>query len=212
MTDPRWHTYLVTDSSLCRSRGRSVVETVRLAVRGGVSAVQVREPAAGTRELCGLSVAVLGVLEGTGVPLIVNDRVDIALAVGADGVHVGQDDLPPQAVRRIAGRELLVGLSVHTVEQVSRAVTLPSGTLDYVGVGPVFATSTKPDAAPPLGVDGLRAVVAAAAGMPCIAIGGIHEPAVAAVRQTGVQGVAVVSAVCAAVEPLGAAAALRGSA
>jgi thiamine-phosphate pyrophosphorylase len=194
--------YLVTDSALCGPRG--VVETVRRALPGGVTAVQVREPRATTRELCALSRELLAVLAGTGVPLLVNDRLDVALAVGAQGVHLGQSDLPAQDAHRVAP-ELLLGLSVSTPEQVAAAPDW----LDYLGVGPVRATATKPEAAAPLGLAGTAALVAAAR-VPCVAIGGIGPANAADVRSTGVAGIAVVSAVCAADDPAAAAAALRG--
>ena len=196
--------YLVTDTALCGPRG--VVETVRRALPGGVSAVQVREPAATTRELCALSRALLEVLAGTGVPLLVNDRLDVALAVGAQGVHLGQSDLPAEDAHRIAP-DLLLGLSVSTAAQVA----LAPDWLDYLGVGPVQATATKPEAAAALGLAGAAALVAAAR-VPCVAIGGIGPANAAAVRATGVAGLAVVSAVCAADDPAAAATALRGRA
>lgn len=199
--------YLVTDSGLCGPRG--VPATVAAAVRGGVSLVQVREPGATTRELCTLVRAVQAVLAGTGVPLVVNDRLDVALATGADGVHLGQSDLPPLDARRLAGPDLLIGLSVSTAEQVTKACALPTGTLDHLGVGPVWATATKTEAAAPLGLAGTAALVALSS-LDCVAIGGIGPANVASVRATRTQGVAVVSAVCAAADPEQAAAALRG--
>lgn len=196
--------YLVTDRVLCGARG--VVETVRQALPGGVSAVQVREPHATTLELCALSRALLQVLDGTGVPLLVNDRLDVALAVGAHGVHLGQSDLPVGDARRIAP-DLLVGLSVSTPGEVASAPTW----LDYLGVGPVEPTATKPEAARPLGLEGTADLVRQAR-VPCVAIGGIGPANAAAVRATGVAGIAVVSAICAAPDPRAAAAALRARA
>ncbi len=196
--------YLVTDTALCGPRG--VVQTVRQALPGGVTAVQVREPQATTRALCALSRALLEVLAGTGVPLLVDDRIDVALAVGAQGVHLGQSDLAAEDAHRIAP-DLLVGLSVSTAAQVA----LAPDWLDYLGVGPVEATATKPEAAAPLGLEGTAALVARA-GVPCVAIGGIGPRNAAAVRATGVAGIAVVSAVCAAADPRAAAAALTGRA
>jgi thiamine-phosphate pyrophosphorylase len=197
--------YLVTDTALCGDRG--VVGTVRAALPGGVTAVQVRAPAATTRELCTLSLAVHEVLAGTGVPLLVNDRLDVALATGAEGVHLGQDDLAPEDARRLGGPGLLIGLSVSTLDQVSQAAALPPACLDYLGVGPVQATATKPEAAAPVGLSGTARLVAASP-LPCVAIGGIGVGNAAAVRATGVAGVAVVSAICAAADPASAAAAL----
>jgi len=197
--------YVVADTALCGTR--TVVATILSAVRGGATAVQVREPLATTRQLCQLAETVHHALAGTGVPLLVNDRLDVALAVGAEGVHLGQSDLPAMWARRIAGPDLLVGLSVSNLEQTAAANALPAGTVDYLGVGPVFATLTKPLAAPALGLE-LTARLAAGASLPCVAIGGIHTGNAAQVRATGVDGIAVVSAVCAAPNPEAAAAAL----
>ena len=196
--------YLVTDTALCGDRG--VVETVAQAVSGGVTAVQLREPRATTRELCALGRALLDVLDGTGVPLLVNDRLDVALAVGAQGVHLGQSDLPAQDAHRLAP-DLQLGLSVSAAAEVAEAPDW----LDYLGVGPVEATPTKPEAAAPLGLEG-TAALARQARVPCVAIGGIGPANAAAVRATGVAGIAVVSAVCAAADPRAAAAALVGRA
>ncbi|GAB3667273.1 thiamine phosphate synthase [Nocardioides korecus] len=203
--------YLVTDSTSCGDRG--VAETVRLAVRGGVTLVQVREPGLNTRDLCALTREVQEVLAGTGVPLVVNDRVDVAFAVGADGVHLGQGDLPPDVARRLLGSQALIGLSVSTTTQVAQAEALNSQgpVVDYLGLGPVWATPTKPEAADPLGVD-LAGALAASTDLPCVAIGGIKSANAAAVRATGVAGLAVVSAVCAATDPTAAASALRSGA
>ncbi|WP_432486874.1 thiamine phosphate synthase [Kineococcus sp. SYSU DK018] len=196
--------YLVTDTAMCGPRG--VPAVVGEAVAGGVSAVQVRGKGASDRDLLALVRAVQDVLRGTGVPLVVNDAVDVALIAGADGVHLGQSDLPAQEVRRLVGPDVLVGLSVSSVEEV-RAV--PAGVVDHLGVGPVHATGTKTDAAAPLGPDGVHAVVRAAAGTPCVAIGGLHAGNLHELRGTGVAGFCVVSAVCAAPDPRAAAAGLR---
>lgn len=198
-------TYLVTDTALCGQRG--VVETVRLAVHGGVRVVQVREPGASARELCALTRAVLAAVAGTGVSVLVNDRADVALAVGADGVHVGQSDLRPEHARRLLGSGAVVGVSVSTVAEAEQVLALAPGSADYLGVGPVYATPTKPEAAAPLGLDRTRRIVATAGDLPCVAIGGIDLVNVAEVRATGVRGVAVVSAICAAGDPRAAAAA-----
>lgn len=205
---PDLNLYLVADAGLCGARG--VVATVRAAVAGGATAVQVREPQATTRELCELAAAVHQALAGTAVPLIVDDRVDVALATGAEGVHLGQSDLPAAAARRIGGAGLLIGLSVSTLAQVAEADRLPSGTVDYLGIGPVFATPTKPLAAPPLGL-ALTAGIRRATALPCVAIGGIGTGNAAQVRATGVDGIAVVSAVCAAPDPSAVAALLAAS-
>jgi len=200
--------YLVADTGLCGDRG--VVSTVRAAVRGGATAVQVREPLATTRELLALAEAVHAALAGTGVPLLVNDRLDVALAVGAEGVHLGQSDLPVPHARRVAGPDLLIGLSVSTFDQVAQAQAWPPGTVDYLGVGPVYATATKPKAPPALGL-ARTAALAAAATLPCVAIGGITGGNAVSVWETGVAGLAVVSAVCAVPDPQAAAAELHAA-
>jgi thiamine-phosphate pyrophosphorylase len=205
---PDLSTYLVTDPDLCGRRG--VADTVLAAVKGGVTAVQLRDKDASARSLYDLTTSLLLALDGTDVPLIVNDRLDVALAAGAHGAHVGQDDLPVEEARRIAGPGLLLGLSVSTAEEMDAANALPSGTADYLGVGPVFSTLTKTDTSAELGVDGL-ADLCRRTEMPCVAIGGIHASNVAAVRASGVQGVAVVSEICTASDPAAAAAALGGS-
>jgi len=197
--------YLVLDSALCGERG--IVPTLRAAVRGGVSAVQVREPQAGTRQLCRIVETVQQALIGSDVALLVNDRLDVALALGADGVHLGQSDLPAAHARRVAGPDLLIGLSVSNLAEAQEAAALVAGTVDYLGVGPVFATATKPGAAPPMGLR-LTTEVCAVAPLPCVAIGGIGPANAAAVRRTGAAGIAVVSAICAAPDPEAAAAAL----
>lgn len=208
MTTLDLSTYLVTDPALCEPRG--VVETVRAAVDGGVTAVQLRDKDASARSLCLLTTAVLRALEGTDVPVLVNDRLDVALATGAHGVHLGQDDLHVEAARRLIGPDLLLGLSVSTEEEMTAANALPDGTVDYLGVGPVFATPTKTDAKDPLGIGG-TADLCRRTRLPCVAIGGIDADNVAYVRDAGVQGVAVVSAVCSAADPAEAVAALGGS-
>jgi len=197
--------YLVTDTALCGDRG--VVATVEAAVAGGVTAVQLRDPRATTRELYDLAVALRTVLDGTGIPLIVNDRLDVALAAGAAGVHLGQSDLPVRRARELGG-DLIIGLSVSTPDDVARANELPAGTVDYVGIGPVFATPTKPDAGQPLGVEGISALRAATT-LSAVAIGGITPDNAAKVVAGGVDGICVVSSICAAADPAAAARALR---
>ncbi len=140
------------------------------------------------------------------VPLIVNDRVDVALAVCADGVHVGQDDMDAADVRRLVGGAMIVGLSVTSVDEARCA---DPALVDYAGVGPVFATPSKPDAAPPLGLDGTRDACRVLR-MPAVAIGGIDAGNAAGVLATGVAGISVISAICAADDPEAAARALAG--
>lgn len=187
------------------TRGRPVREVVRAAVAGGVTAVQLRDKGDDVRAQVTEARALVALLQPLGVPLLVNDRVDVALAAGAGGAHVGQEDLAPEDARRLLGPGRLVGLSVTTPDEAAGLGTLPAATVDYVGVGPVFATPTKPDAAPPLGIAGLRAACAALAAsvpaVPAIAIGGIAAHNAAAMIAAGADGVAVVSAICAADDP-----------
>ncbi|MFN8080869.1 MAG: thiamine phosphate synthase [Kineosporiaceae bacterium] len=184
--------YLVTDTALCGEVG--VVATVRAAVANGVSLVQLRDPDADDAGFVALGRALVAELRGTGVPLIVNDRVHLAEAIGAAGAHVGQGDLDAAEARRVLGPDAVLGLSVQTLAHVETARGLGTA-IDYLGVGPVWAQDTKPDAAPPGGLNLLRDIVIASP-WPCVAIGGIGGERVAAVRRTGAAGVAVVSAIC----------------
>lgn len=190
--------YLVTDARLCGERG--VAATVAAAVKGGVSAVQLRDPEADDRTLFALGRSIQAELVGTGVPLIVNDRLDVAIRLGADGVHLGQRDLSPTTARRRLGPHAYIGLSVSRPEQLAH---IPDG-VDHLGVGPVFPQSTKPDADAPLGLDGLARIVGESP-LPCVAIGGIGPSRAAAVRRSGAAGIAVVSAVCGQPDPQAAA-------
>ncbi|SEP13547.1 thiamine phosphate synthase [Trujillonella endophytica] len=198
--------YLVTDTAL--SRPRTVPDVVRAAVAGGVTAVQVRDKDASRRELYELTLAVRAVLP-PGVALFVNDAVDVALLAGADGVHVGQDDLPPAEVRALIGPDRLLGLSAGSPAEMAAALALPPGTVDVVGIGPVWSTATKPDAGAALGPAGVAALGARAraAGLVSVAIGGIDAGNAAALG--AVDGVCVVSAICAAADPAAAARGLR---
>ncbi|SDQ36859.1 thiamine phosphate synthase [Quadrisphaera sp. DSM 44207] len=201
--------YLVTDTAL--SAPRAVPDVVRAAAAGGASAVQVRDKRASARDLLALVRAVRDALaDHPSVAVLVDDAVDVAVLAGADGVHVGQSDLPAEEVRALLGPQRLVGLSVGSAAEAAAAADLPPGTVDYWGLGPVWATPTKPDAAAPLGLDGLRALVAPArrAGVATVAIGGVDAERAPAVRATGVDGICVVSAVAAAADPRAAAARL----
>lgn len=195
--------YLVTDRGL--SRGRSTVDIVRAAVAGGVTCVQLREKSCGTREFVDEARAVRALLAGTGVPLIVNDRIDVALAVGADGVHLGQTDMRITDARRLTGPSMLIGISAECLEDAVRAQAEGA---DYIGVSPVFSTPTKTDTAPPLGLAGIAAIRAAVS-LPLVGIGGIGPANAAAVIRAGCDGIAVVSAIVSAADPRKAAAELK---
>jgi len=195
--------YLVTDQAL--TRGRSLQDIVAAAVAGGVGCVQLREKALATGEFLARAVALKRLLAPVGVPLVINDRIDVALACGADGVHLGQSDLPPEEARRLLPPHVFIGWSVETPEDVRRAASLP---VDYLGVSPVFATPTKTDTSPAWGLAGLRQVRAMTA-LPLVAIGGIHCGNAAEVLRAGADGLAVVSALCAADDPRAAAQAMQ---
>ena len=200
--------YLVTDTLLCAPR--SVPAVVAAAVAGGVTAVQVRDKTASRRDLLALTRAVQAVLAATPqVPLFVNDAVDVALVTGADGVHVGSDDLPADEVRALLGPDALVGVSTGSDAELDAVLALPGGTVDLVGIGPVWATPTKPDAGESLEPAGVRALAerARGAGLVAVAIGGIHAGRASLV--TGVDGICVVSDICAAADPAEAARLLR---
>jgi thiamine-phosphate pyrophosphorylase len=204
--------YLVTDTALCAPR--SVPEVVAAAVTGGVTAVQVRDKTAARRDLLALTRAVQAVLAPTPhVRLVVNDAVDVALLAGADGVHVGQDDLPADEVRALLGPDALLGVSVGSAAELDGVLSLPAGTVDLVGIGPVWATPTKPDAGAALGLEGTRELAARsrAGGLSAVAIGGVHAAAAAEVAATGVDGICVVSDICAAPDPAAAARILRAA-
>lgn len=197
------HLYLVTDEAAkCR---HSLLETVQRAVDGGVTIVQYRStnPDAGTcyRE----ALTIRDFLASRGVPFIVNNRIDLALALDADGVHIGQRDLPVPAVRAMIGPDRILGLSVSNADQL-RAVD--AALVDYLGMGPVFPTISKLNAPPVLGVDGFAAL-ASQSPLPVVAIGGLDAERARLVRATGAaSGIAVVSAICGAEDPEAAARAL----
>jgi thiamine-phosphate pyrophosphorylase len=202
--------YLVTDTELCRPR--RVADVVRAAVAGGVTAVQVRDKSASRRDLLALVRAVqASVADTPAVRVVVNDAVDVALIARADGVHVGQDDLPAAEVRALIGPDRLLGLSVSSRAELDAALALPAGVVDLVGLSPVWGTPTKPDAGPALGLAGIRDLspAARAGGLAAVAIGGISADRAADVAATGVDGVCVVSAVCTAADPAAAARRLR---
>ncbi len=177
--------------------GRTVVEVVRAALRGGAPAVQLRAKEETARETVELARALLGETRAAGALLLVNDRVDVALAAGADGAHVGDQDLPVADARRIVPPGFLLGRSADTPEEALRA---REDGADYVGVGPVYATASKDDAGAPVGPARIRAVVEAA-GLPVVGIGGIDASNAAEVARAGAAGVAVIRAVMAAEDP-----------
>ncbi|MDQ0615965.1 hydroxymethylpyrimidine kinase/phosphomethylpyrimidine kinase/thiamine-phosphate diphosphorylase [Microbacterium sp. W4I4] len=202
--------HLVTDAALCGERG--VVATVDAAVAGGVAVVQLRDKTATDAETVDLLVQLSQIIDGRAL-LVVNDRLPAVIdarARGArvDGVHLGQSDISVERARALLGPDALIGLTANTPAHLDALRALPEGTVDYIGVGVIRPTSTKPDHPPALGVDGFRAL-AASSPVPAIAIGGIGRDDVAALRDAGAAGVAVVSALCAADDPQIAARAFR---
>ncbi|MDL2192258.1 thiamine phosphate synthase [Cobetia sp. LC6] len=191
--------YLVTDPALCAERGLEA--TVMAAVRGGVSVVQLRDKYASDEEMIAQAIRLKALLDEYEVPLIINDRIEVALASGADGLHIGQSDGDPVEARRRLGEDALIGLSVQTLEQL-KAVDVER--LDYLGLGPVHATPTKPDHAAPLGIEGLTQLVRSSP-LPTVAIGGISLANAGEVMTSGTDGLAVVSALCSAEDPAAAA-------
>jgi thiamine-phosphate pyrophosphorylase len=197
--------YYVTDTPLSSERG--LVETAMAAVRGGATLVQLRDPKAKAGDLVRMGRALKAALDAVGVPLIVNDRPDIAFAIGAAGVHIGQDDLPPEAVRRLLGPDAIIGLSITDLSQMKR---VPWGLIDHIGVGPVVSKGVKPDAAEPMGLKGLSAC-AMASRKPVVAIGGIGIENAADCIAAGTDGVAVVAAIAGATDPEATARRLRST-
>ena len=180
---------------------------MRQAVAGGATLVQLRDPVAKTRALVDEARALVALLKPLGIPLIVNDRVDVALAAGADGVHLGQSDMTVGDARALIGPEPILGLSITEMADLEGADLTG---VDYLGVGPIFPTATKADAAPAMGLDGLAAVRSASR-LPIVAIGGIGLANAGAVIAAGADGVAVVSAICAAPDAAAAAGALAAA-
>ena len=193
---------LVTDTAL--SLGRPLTEIVAAAAAGGVTMVQLREKNASARDFLETALRLKALLEPLAIPLIINDRLDIALAAGAHGLHVGQSDLPAATARRLLGADAIIGLSVESAADARAAAELD---IDYIGVSPVFTTPTKRELEAGLGLGGLREISDLSA-FPAMAIGGINESNTAGVIASGAAGIAVVSAICSAASPRDAAAGL----
>ena len=195
--------YLVTDRLL--SNGRSLEDIVSEAVKGGVTMVQLREKDTPTGEFIALAQRLKEVLAPYNVPLIINDRVDVALAIDADGVHIGQSDMPYEMARKMLGYNKIIGLSVESINDLLKANELD---VDYVGISPVFSTATKTDTATPFGIGGLKEAVRLSM-HPTVAIGGMNKTTAKDVMLTGCDGIAVVSAISMAESPSQASAELR---
>ncbi|NPV52682.1 MAG: thiamine phosphate synthase [Firmicutes bacterium] len=183
-----WDLYVVTDRKLAHGRSHEVVASA--AVAGGARVIQLRDKEMTTRELIDTGLRLKEIVHRAGGILIINDRVDVALAIDADGVHLGQEDMPPRLGRKMLGREKVIGVSVSTVEE---AISAEKDGADYLGASAIFATPTKIDAAP-IGIEGLRRICESVR-IPVVAIGGMNKGNVEQVIRAGAAGIAVVSAV-----------------
>jgi thiamine-phosphate pyrophosphorylase len=194
---------LVTDRAI--AGGRPLRDIVAAAVRGGATLVQLREKTMPAEDFIRFALEMKTVLDPARVPLVINDRVDVAAAAGAAGVHLGQQDVSVSKARAVLGPSAIIGLSVETPEQADAAMSLE---VDYLGVSPIFATPTKTDTGPPWGLTGLRRL-RRRTGSLLVAIGGIGAGNAADVLEAGADGLAVVSAICGADDPEAAARAIR---
>jgi len=202
---PRLALHVLTDRDW--SRGRDMLSVAKAAIAGGATVIQLRDKAASTRQLVAEGLALRRLTRQHGVLLIVNDRVDVALAVEADGAHVGQDDMTADLARRLLGPDRLLGVSTGSLEEAEAATTAGA---DYFGVGPIYATRAKADAGAPTGPALLRAIAARFA-TPLVAIGGITTENAGEAIQAGAAGVAVITAVVAADDIAAAARRLRAA-
>jgi len=187
--------YLVTDRSL--SLGRPLETVVEEAVKGGVTMVQLREKDASTQDFYNMAMRLKSILKPCNVPLIINDRLDIALACDAEGLHIGQKDMPYTVARKLLGKDKIIGLSVESVEDAIEANNLD---VDYIGISPVFSTLTKTDTATALGLEGIREITRIS-GHPGVGIGGINQTNAQDIIQAGANGISVVSAIMSAPDP-----------
>jgi len=181
--------YLCTDRLL--AMGRPITQAVEQAIQGGVTMVQLREKDASTRDFYQVALEIQAVTRRHGIPLVVNDRLDIALAIGADGVHLGQSDMPIEVARRLVGSRMFIGISAATVES---ALAAQKAGADYIGTGPVYPTGSKDDAGDAIGIAQLTAVCGAVS-IPVVAIGGISAGNTPGVMESGADGIAVISAI-----------------
>ncbi|MEZ8880225.1 thiamine phosphate synthase [Vibrio lentus] len=186
--------YLVTDDQQDLETLKFVVEQ---AVAGGVTMVQVREKHGDVRAFIERAQAVKSILASSGVPLIINDRVDVALAVDADGLHLGQSDMPAELARQLIGPDKILGLSIETEQQLQEADSLP---VDYIGLSALFATSTKTNLKKYWGYDGIKMALETTK-LPIVGIGGINESNIPQLVESGIHGLALVSAICHAEDP-----------
>ena len=187
--------YLVTDRGL--SRGRTNMEIIKLAIRGGATVVQLREKHASTREFLNEALEVRGYCREKGVLFIINDRLDIALAVDADGIHLGQDDLPIEYARKFLGPDKIIGISAFNK---SEAIEAEKAGADYLGISPIFTTPTKPELDKGIGIEGMKKIRRASK-LPMVGIGDLGPSNIYDVIRAGADGIAVVSAIVSADDP-----------
>jgi thiamine-phosphate pyrophosphorylase len=180
--------YPITDTGLS---GLSHAEQVKRLSAGGATLAQLRDKSLSPSDFYHQSREALEIAREYRLRIIINDRVDVAAALGADGVHLGQDDLPPEAARKLLGTSAIIGFSTHNVEQARKAVGLP---IDYLAIGPIFKTGTKLDTEPIVGLEGIREVRPIVGELPIVAIGGITLENARAVLEAGADSVAVISA------------------
>jgi thiamine-phosphate pyrophosphorylase len=181
------HVYPITDTRLS---GLSHAAQVEKLIAGGATFIQLREKHAAPREFYEDAEQAFHIARSHGVKIIINDRIDIALALGADGVHLGQDDLPPRHARKILGPRAIIGFSTHSIEQALRTAGLP---VDYIAIGPVYDTTTKADPDQTVGLVGIKSVREAIGGFPLVAIGGINSGNISQVIKAGAGSAAVIS-------------------
>lgn len=181
--------YLVTDRGILN--GRDIFKAVEDAIKGGVTLVQLREKDISSLDFYNIAVKMKALVNSYGIPLIINDRLDIALAVDADGLHIGQDDLPLQITRKLLGPDKILGYSVSNVEE---AIHGQKGGADYLGAGAVYPTGSKSDAGIPIGAEGLRKIKESVS-IPVVGIGGIGVNNIGEVKNTGVDGISLISAI-----------------
>jgi thiamine-phosphate pyrophosphorylase len=198
-----WAVCIITDRTAVGNRALS--DVVRAAVAGGATLVQFRDKNTDTRDMVEMGRVLHEITLAAEVPLLVNDRIDVALAIGAEGVHVGQDDMPAPLARQLIGPQRILGVSAENVAQAQQAEQEGA---DYLGVGAVFATPSKADANAPIGLEGLAEVVRSTT-LPVLAIGGVTPDNTPAVMQAGAAGIAVIAAVMSAADPEAAARQLR---
>lgn len=192
--------YLVTDHKLCM--GRSILDVVRSAVAGGVQAVQIREKTGNTRDFLELAKLLVREIQSQNIPILINDRVDIALASGAAGVHLGQSDMPVLDARHILGDKAIIGLTIPTMKILEESLALP---IQYIAIGPVFPTATKTNTAPTWGIEGMQKarkyLDSMNVNIPLMTIGGIDAKNAKNILDAGIDSLAVVSAICSAQNP-----------